>query len=332
MKALVLEAVHSAPVYKIAERPEPAEDEVLVKIKAAALNHRDVYISQGLYPGIKLPVILGSDGSGIVEAVGNSAHDAWLGKSVIINPNNNWGTDEKVQDKKYHILGMPTNGCFAEYVCVKADRLAEKPENLSFEEAAALPLAGLTAYRSLFSRADLKTGERLLISGIGGGVALTAFQLAQALGVEVWVTSGSEEKIQRAVDLGAKGGINYKTEKWHKALAQEVGDGFDVILDSAGGDGFKYFIDLANPAGRIVFYGGTRGNFTLNPQKMFWKQLDILGSTMGSDQDFKDMVQFVKEHDVKPLVDQVFPLSEGASAFARMDAGEQFGKIVLKIA
>lgn len=331
MKALVLEAVNSVPVYKVIEKPEAGPDDVIIRIKAAALNHRDVYISQGLYPGIKAPIILGSDGSGIVDSVGHADHENWLGKSVIINPNNSWGENEAVQAKNYHILGMPTDGCFAEYICVKADRLAEKPESLSFEEAAALPLAGLTAYRALFSRARLKKGDRLLISGIGGGVALTAFQLAKALELEIWVTSGSEEKIQQAIELGAKGGINYKTEKWHKALAQKVGGGFDVILDSAGGNGFKYFVDLANPAGRIVFYGGTRGKFTISPQKMFWKQLDVMGSTMGSDQDFQDMVNFVKEHQIQPIVDQIFPLSEGANALNRMDQGKQFGKIVLQI-
>ncbi len=332
MKALVLESEKSTVLYKELATPQPKADEVLVRVKAAALNHRDVYITQGLYPGIKVPVILGSDASGIVEAVGQEVTPHWLNKSVIINPNNNWGDHEKVQAKNYHILGMPSNGCFAEYVCVKADRLAQKPDFLSFEEAAALPLAGLTAYRALFSRAKLKKGDCLLVSGIGGGVALTGFQLALSLGVEVWVTSGSEAKIKKAIGLGAQGGINYKTEKWHKALAAQVGGGFDVILDSAGGDGFKYFVDLANPAGRIVFYGGTRGKFSINPQKMFWKQLDIMGSTMGSDQDFQNMVEFVNRYQSKPIVDQVFPLADGAKAFERMDAGQQFGKIILKIA
>ncbi|MFN9906412.1 MAG: zinc-binding alcohol dehydrogenase family protein, partial [bacterium] len=160
-------------------------------------------------------------------------------------------------------------------------RLAPKPAHLSFAQAAALPLAGLTAYRALFTKADLKKGEKLLISGIGGGVALIAFQMALAVGAEVWVTSGADDKIELAQQLGAKGGINYKTENWHKSLENNAGGGFDVIVDSAGGDGFQYFLDLANPAARIVFYGGTRGSFKVNPQKMFWKQLTIFGSTMG---------------------------------------------------
>jgi NADPH:quinone reductase-like Zn-dependent oxidoreductase len=329
MKALLLESVKTMPLYKDVEMPCPGADEVLVKISAAALNHRDLYIAQGLYPGIVTPVILGSDGAGTVVEIGASVSKSLLGTEVIINPNINWGDNPKVQDKKYNILGMPSNGTLAEFVCVKADRLAPKPVHLTFAQAAAMPLAGLTAYRALFTKADLKKGEKLLISGIGGGVALIAFQMALAVGAEVWVTSGAEDKIELAQQLGAKGGINYKTENWHKSLEMSAGGGFDVILDSAGGDGFQYFLDLANPAGRIVFYGGTRGSFKVNPQKMFWKQLTIFGSTMGDDNDFNDMLALFNQHQIVPFVRDLRPLSEAAAAFADMEEGKQFGKLVL---
>jgi NADPH:quinone reductase-like Zn-dependent oxidoreductase len=329
MKALLLESVKTMPLYKDVEMPSPGADEVLVKIAAAALNHRDLYIAQGLYPGIVTPIILGSDGAGTVVETGASVSKDLQGKDVLINPNINWGDNPKVQDKKYNILGMPTNGTLAEFVCVKADRLAPKPAHLTFAQAAAIPLAGLTAYRALFTKADLKKDEKLLISGIGGGVALIAFQMALAVGAEVWVTSGADGKIELAQQLGAKGGINYKSENWHKALEIKAGAGFDVILDSAGGDGFQYFLDLANPAGRIVFYGGTRGSFKVNPQKMFWKQLSMYGSTMGNDSDFNNMLALINQHQIVPFVRDLRSLSEGAAAFADMDEGKQFGKLVL---
>ena len=329
MKALVLENINQPIVFKEVEMPKPKIGEVLVKIKAAALNHRDVYISKGLYANIITPVILGSDASGIVIETGENVSEEWMNKEVIINPGNNWGENPAVQSKDYHILGMPTNGTLAEYITVKADRLVLKPDFLSFEEASALPLAALTAFRSLFTKAQLKARDRILISGIGGGVALTAMQMALAVGAEVWVSSGSDEKIQMAVDLGAKGGINYNSESWHKELVKKVGNGFDVILDSAGGEGFSYFLDAANPAARIVFYGGTRGNFKINPQKMFWKQISMFGSTMGSDEDFNKMIQLVTDCKIKPIVKALFMLSEGPEAFQFMEDGRQFGKIVL---
>ncbi|MGB1216245.1 MAG: zinc-binding dehydrogenase, partial [Saprospiraceae bacterium] len=270
-------------------------------------------------PGINPPVILGSDGAGICE-----------GKEVVINPNINWGNNQKVQNDVYHILGLPTNGTFTEKVLVNKDRIHPKPKHLTLEQAAALPLGGMTAYRALISRCQATKNDRILISGIGGGVALFAFQFAVAMGAEVWVTSGSEEKIQKAIRMGAKGGVNYKEENWHKKLGKESG-GFDVIIDSAGGDGFPLLLKTCNAGARIAFYGGTRGNFTLNPQLIFWKQLSIFGSTMGSDQDFADMLDFVNEYKVVPVVDSVYDLAEANEAFERMNKGLQFGKIVLKV-
>ena len=205
------------------------------------------------------------------------------------------------------------------------------PEHLDWEQAAALPLAGLTAWRTLFSRCQLKKGEKVLITGIGGGVALTAMQLAIASDAEVYVTSGSSEKIDRAISLGARGGANYQEAGWEKNLKLQSG-GFDVIIDSAAGDGFALLPGVCNPGARIGLYGGTLGKVNgLSMQIVFWKQISILGSTMGSPSEFEAMLNFVQKHRIIPVVDSVFPLKEGANAFEKLKSGTQFGKIVLTI-
>jgi NADPH:quinone reductase-like Zn-dependent oxidoreductase len=320
MKALVLESEKQALLYKETDSPKAKNDKVVVDIKAAALNHRDVYVTQGLYPGVVFPIILGSDGAGLYED-----------REVIINPSLNWGENPNFQQKSYKILGLPDNGTFAEQVLVPENKIHEKPAHLSFEQAAALPLAGLTAYRALFTKCQLQKGEKVLISGIGGGVALFACQFAIAAGAEVYVTSGSDEKIAKAVEFGAKGGANYKSDEWTKDLKQKAG-GFDVIIDSAGGEGFSNFMKIANPGCRIAIYGGTRGKIqNLSPQILFWKQISIFGTSMGNDDDFKNMLDFVNQHQIIPIVDSVFDLKDGNAALDRMDKGLQFGKIVLKV-
>ncbi|MEN0048593.1 MAG: zinc-binding dehydrogenase, partial [Bacteroidota bacterium] len=252
-------------------------------------------------------------------------------RKVIINPNIDWGNDEAVQTLYYQILGMPENGTFAEYIAVKEDRLHDMPAHLTIEEAAALPLGGLTAYRAAFTKCQIKKGDKVLISGVGGGVALFACQFAIAAGAEAYVTSSSEEKIQRAVELGAKGGFLYTDETWIKQVRKAIG-GVDAIIDSAAGDGFANFLKICNPAARICFYGGTRGKINnLNPQLMFWKQVSVFGSTMGSDKEFGEMVEFVNKHKIKPVIDEVYDLENGAEAFKKMAAGKQFGKLVLKM-
>ncbi len=331
MKAAVLHAAHSPLVFSEVETPKPAASEVLIKLRYAALNHRDVWIQKGLYAGLKFPIILGSDGAGTVEALGESVPKDWLGKEVIINPSLDWGTDERAQQKSFRILGLPDDGTFAEFVKVPAENLAYKPAHLSFEAAAALPLAGLTAYRALFSRAKLSAQDKVLITGIGGGVALFGLQFAVALGAEVWVTSGSDEKLSKAMALGAKGGANYTQSNWVETLRQNAGL-FDVILDSAGGDGFLSLIDLAAPGARIAFVGATRGDVKdFNLRKVFWKQLSLLGSTMGSRTDFDAMLKFVSEKRLQPIISRTFALEDAEHALRYMDNAQQFGKITLKI-
>ncbi|WBO82966.1 zinc-binding dehydrogenase [Hymenobacter yonginensis] len=333
MQALVLDGINQAVQLREVSTPQPAAGEVQVRLHAAALNHRDVWIQKGQYAGLKFPIILGSDGAGTVTAVGEGTDASLLGQAVLINPGRQWGEHPAAQGRDFQILGLPQDGTFAEYVCVEARQVRAKPSHLSFEQAAALPLGGVTAYRAVFTRAALQPGERVLISGVGGGVALLALQMAVAVGAEVWVTSGSEEKIARAVALGAKGGISYKAEKWPATLTKQAGGGFDVIVDSAAGPGFLDLLDAAAPGGRIVFYGATLGNMPSVPAaKVFWKQLSILGSTMGTEQDFAAMVELFEQHGIVPEIDETFALAEGEAALRRMDEGLQFGKIVLRIA
>lgn len=331
MKAIYLEAINTPFVLINKEKPQPGTGEVLVKIKAAALNHRDVWIQYGKYFTKDYPAILGSDGAGIVTALGKDVNASWLGQEVIIDPSSGWGPDQRAHSNAYKVLGMPEDGTFAEYVKVKVTNLHHKPDHLTFEEAAALPLAGVTAFRAMFSRCGLKRGERVLITGAGGGVALFALQFAVAVGADVWVTSGSDEKIERAKELGALGGVNYKKEDWGKELKALAG-GFDVIIDGAAGEGFVQLVKLANSAGRIGIYGGTTGRIGhLNPAEIFWKHLVIYGSTMGTNENFSDMIRFVKENNVKPVIAKVFPLAETEQAMRYMEAGKQFGKIVVRI-
>lgn len=331
MRAVQFSAVNQLAVTEV-PAPSPAAGEAVVSLRAAALNHRDVWIKLGQYAGLKFPCIPGSDGAGVVTAVGAGGDAAWIGREVVINPGSGWGADERAQGAGFAILGLPRDGTLAEKIAVPVSQLTPKPAHLSWTEAAALPLAGLTAWRALFTRAQLRPGERLLISGIGGGVALFALQFAVAAGAEVWVTSGSDEKIQRAVTLGAKGGFNYSAAGWAKGAAQATGP-FDVILDSAGGEGFESLIDLAAPGGRVVFFGATRGNPPVLPmRKVFWRQLSLLGSTMGSPADWMVMTEFVARHRIVPVVSEVFPLARAAEAFALMEQGGQFGKVVVESA
>ena len=332
MRAVQFTGVDQLSVVEVSD-PEPAAGEVVVALRAAALNHRDVWIKQGKYAGLKWPCRPGSDGAGVVCAAGAGVEAVWLGREVVINPSFGWGGSEHAQGPNFTILGLPRDGTLAEKIAVPLVQLAAKPPHISWEAAAALPLAGLTAYRALFARAHLRAGERVLVTGIGGGVALFALQYAVAVGAEMWVTSSSPAKIARAVALGARGGFDYTKPDWAKeALAQAPGGGFDVIVDSAGGEGFSDLLDLAVAGGRIVFFGATRGNVpALALRKIFWRQLSVLGTTMGSPADWSAMLEFVAQHRLKPIVSEVFPLERAAEAFALMERGGQFGKIVVRM-
>jgi zinc-binding alcohol dehydrogenase/oxidoreductase len=330
MKALVVESKNSPFVIRDVPQPAFGDDDILVKLKASAFNHRDYYIQQGTYPRTKFPLIIGSDGAGIVENVGKNVHRSLIGSEVVINPSHNWGDDPSAQQKEYTVLGFPENGTFAEYIATPARYIHPKPQHLSWEAAAALPLAGLTAYRALHTKANLSAGETVLITGIGGGVALCALQFAVAVGARVYVTSGSAEKIQRAIALGASGGVNYRKDSWAHDL-QLLSGGFDVIVDGAVGLGFGKLLDIASPGGRIVVYGSTQGRImNAEPARIFWKQLSILGTTMGTEQEFGAMLKFVEEKKIVPVIDSVVPFEDASKALKRMESGTQFGKLVVR--
>jgi len=329
MKAIVLEAADKPLVFKEVETPVLKPGEVLVKIKAAALNRRDYWITIGKYANIKYPIILGSDGAGIVTEAGSDEDKHWIGKEVIINPGYGWGNDENFQSNEFKILGLPDNGTLAEYVKAPAEQLHPKPSHLSWEQAAAIPLAGLTTYRALFVKGKAVKNDKVLITGAGSGTGTLALQLAVAAGCKVFATSSSDEKIERAKQLGAIVGVNYKSEDWAEQL-HGLSGGFDLIIDSALGDGFAKLPDLCAPGGRIVIFGGTAGNIpALNGRKIFWRQLQIIGTMMGSPRDFSDMLDFINTHQIMPAVDEVFALADAAKAVSKMEHSSQFGKIVL---
>lgn len=329
MKALVLQELKQPLQLEDRDDLAPGPGEAVIELKAAALNRRDYWITQGMYPGIQLPVVLGSDGAGVVKRLGEGVSPEWLQRELIINPGWNWGDHEAYQSHEFHILGMPDDGTFASEVRVPAKYLAAKPAHLSWQEAAALPLGGVTAYRAVFTQGRLHPGERVLISGVGGGVATFALQYALAAGANVLVTSSSAEKIARAIQLGATAGFDYRADGWHKQLVSEQGP-VDLIIDSAGGDGYASLVDVAAPGGRIVNYGATAGPpKKLDLFKIFWKQLHLIGSTMGSSDDFAAMLAFVNQHKIKPIVDEVFSLADGNEAIERMENSAQFGKLVI---
>ncbi len=331
MKSIILNTSLDQKIeLKNIDLPYLEPTDVLVKVKAAALNHRDEWCRQGLYPGLQDGIVLGSDGAGVVERTGGMVDTAMVGREVIINPAMNWGDDPKVQSKDFKILGMPDHGTLAEYVKVNVDRLYDKPKSFTWEEAAALPLGGLTAYRAVMVQGRLEAGEKVLVTGFGGGVAQFAAQIAIAAGAEVYVSSSSAEKLAVAKQLGAKGGFNYNQESWTKdALAQVAG--FDLIIDSAMGDTLSDLIKVLKPGGKIVLYGATKGNPpVLDARKVFWNQIQIIGTTMGTDNDFESMISFVEKKNIRPIIDHIYEPEQAVEAFEKMKEGKQLGKLVIK--
>lgn len=330
MQTTYLQAIHTPLIIKEVPTPKPGPGQVLIRLHYSALNHRDVWIQQGQYAGSKADLILGSDGFGIVEETGAGVNSAWVGREVVINPGQHWGPDPDAFGRDFRILGNPDPGTFAEYVVTEATYIHPKPAYLTGAEAAALPLAGLTTYRAVFTRAQVKAGEKVLVTGIGAGTALLALRFAQAAGANVYVTSGSAGKIENAMALGAKGGYFYTDEGWATQARDETG-GFDVVIDSASGKGFGKLVDVVRPGGRIVFFGGTDGPIgNLVPARIFWKNLSILGTTMGTNEEFAAMLRFAEAHTIRPVIDTCYPsLRHAQEAFDYMASGRQFGKIVL---
>jgi len=333
MKAVVLKETGGPDKILVEEvaTPEPAAGEVRVKLHASALNRRDYWLTLGMYPGMDLPCIPGSDGAGVIDGVGEGVDEGEVGREVVIYPARQWGTDWRAPSMNFRVLGMPDDGTLAEYIVTPADTVYDRPDHLSWEEAAAVPLAGLTSWRAAVTHGEVEQGQTVLVTGAGGGVATFAIHWCLSKGAKVYVSSSSEEKIDAAKSIGAAGGANYKDEDCYKQLRKESG-GFDLIIDSAGGDAFNAVLDSLNMAGRYVFFGATQGvpSKGLQLPKLFFKQVRIQGTTMGSQEEFAAMLDWLSQHKIEPVVDQAMPLAEAKAAFQLMEKMGQTGKIVLR--
>ncbi|KAI9807442.1 MAG: hypothetical protein M1833_000187 [Piccolia ochrophora] len=352
-KSITIEKVDGKPgqVYyplKINDVPTstPGPEELLVRINAAALNHRDLFIRQHLYPGVTFDVPLLADGVGTVVSTGSQPLDTqWKGKRVILTPGRGWDSSPEGPDNssgQYAILGGTKScpiGTLQEYAVVDKSEVEEAPMHLSLPEAAALPLTGLTAWRAVFTKSgNAKPGRNLLITGIGGGVALNALQFASAEGCNVFVTSGSEEKLQKAKELGAQGGVNYKDEEWPKKLLEQLPKSrkyLDAVVDGAGGDIVDKASELLKVGGVIVSYGMTLGPKLPFSMGAVMKNIEVRGSTMGSRSEFASMVSFVRTKHLHPVVSRVVDGLDNLEAidglFEDMKNGTQFGKLVVQI-
>src|ERR687893_441470 len=321
-------------VYEEVPEPEAGSGETVVRLRAEALNRRDLFATYGQYPGVTpdiLPRIPGPDGSGEVVARGEGAEGPDGGTEVVINPALYWGDDPRVPGKEYRILGIPDEGTFAQFINVPSDHVFPKPSHLSHEEAAALPLAGLTAYRALVTRGRVAEGETVLVPGVGAGVATFLVQMASALGARVFVTSGSDEKIEESKELGAEGGVNYNSEDWSRELKSMAG-GVDLSIDHVGGENFNALVSLAKPGGRILVLGATAGPTSKAMTiRIALKHLDVLGTAMGTNEEFGAMLDLYAEHGLHPIIDETFPLEEAAAALKHMEEGKGIGKIVLEV-
>jgi NADPH:quinone reductase-like Zn-dependent oxidoreductase len=315
-------------VLVLEEAPDPvaAPGEVLIRLRASALNHLDVWIRRGL-PSVPKPRILGADGAGVVEALGEGVSGLELGQRVVINPGVEAG------DGSIHVIGEHGDGTNAQLIAVPATNVYPIPDGLSFEEAAAFPLVFETAYRMLVTRARLEPGEWVLLWGIGSGVSTAGLAIAKALGARTIVTSSSDDKLARARELGADATVNHADGDVKAAVKEATGGhGADVVVEHVGEATWRTSLDVAAREGRIAVCGATSGpNPPAALHRVWWKQLTILGSTMGRKADFEGAYELVASGRARPVVDEVVPLAEIRAAHARLEAGEQLGKIVLSI-
>ncbi|HEX2173438.1 MAG TPA: zinc-binding dehydrogenase [Dehalococcoidia bacterium] len=334
MKAIWLEQAGGPDVLRYVDRPdpEPGPGEVRVRLKTAALNRRDT--SQRKNAASPFPFIPGSDGAGIVDRVGPGVGDLAAGTEVVIFPSLNWFGGEEAPPRDFQILGGPTDGTHAELIVLKRAQIYPKPPPLTWEEAAAIPLAGLTAWRGLFTRGRLRAGETLLVTGIGGGVATFALSFGRLAGATVFVTSGDESKLARAAELGAAAGINYRANPAWSADVKKLtgGRGVDLILDSAGGEVWTECVRALRPGGRIVGLGMTTGEISpIETRQVVMRQVDVRGTTMGNAREFEEMLRPYADGRLRPIVDRVYPLAQIGEGHRRMEEKDQFGKIVLSI-
>lgn len=309
--------------YREMEEIQPRAGEVRVKLRTAGLNHRDMFVLDRHLPS-EPPLILGSDGAGIVDSVGEGVANILAGGEVMINPGLGWKEKSPAPPQGFEILGHPFHGTFAEYIVVPVENIVPKPKYLTWEEAGVLSLAALTAYRALFTRGQLHSGMKVLVPGIGSGVASLLLQFAKVEGADVFVTSRSKDKCQKALELGADKAMD-SNEDWSQALN---GEKVDLVIESVGAATFNKSLEQLRPGGTMVTFGASAGdNVQLNIRSFFYGQFNLLGTTMGSAEEYKEMVRFIKKHQIKPVLDKMYPLRNFEEAFNRMENGSQFGKI-----
>ncbi len=339
MKASYLTSHGGAEVQTYGELPDPVAGpgEVVVRLKAAALNHLDLWVRAGI-PGLKLafPHILGGDGAGVVESLGAGVGNWKAGAEVIVHPGLSCGHCGRCQGgweslcDQYRILGEHVSGTHAQKVKVPAANLFAKPENLNFEEAAAVPLVFTTAWQMLVRRANVQAGETVLVHAAGSGVGSAGVQIAKHLGARVIATAGSDAKLELAKSLGADETINYATGDWVAAARKLAPGGFDVVFDHLGKDFWHGNIKLLRSGGRLTLCGATSGwDAATDLRHVFYRQLQILGSTMGSKNDFPRIVELLKDRKLKAVVGKAFPLSQSRAALDFLSDRKQFGKVIL---
>jgi NADPH:quinone reductase-like Zn-dependent oxidoreductase len=340
MKALAFHAHGGLDTLAYQDVPDPAigPGDVLVRVRACALNHLDLFVREGL-PGLKLPLPFwsGCDIAGDVAEVGSAVQGVAVGDRVAVNPNLHCGRCEFCMKGEhslcvsYGILGEHTYGGLAELVKVDGQKLLKLPEQISYTDAAAFILVNMTAWRMLLTQARLRAGEDLLIIGVGGGVSSTAVQIGKLCGARVIVTSSSDEKLARAKELGADEAINYAKEDWARAVAQKTGRrGVDVVLENVGAATWAGSIRSLAKGGRLVTCGGTSGPICETDVRLvFWKQISIIGSTMASNSEFQEVMAQLFRGRLRAIVDSVTPLRDGVAAQQKLAEGKQFGKLVL---
>lgn len=329
MRAIVHEGTAglNGVAYREMKKAVPKAGEVRIKLKAAGLNHRDLFVLHR-HKETDPPLVIGSDGAGIVEAIGEGVDSLKVGDEVIINPGVGWQKNTSAPPEGFEIIGLPFHGTFAESIVVPAENALPKPAHLSWEEAGVLSLAALTAYRALFTRGKLTSGMTVLIPGIGSGVATFLLQFAKAAGATVYVTSRSEEKRQKAMELGADKAIDSESD-WSEAMENEK---VDLVIESVGAATFNKSLGQLKIGGTIVTFGASAGDeVTINLRTFFYGQFNMYGSTMGSGEELLEMLEFIKKHSIRPVMDKVYTMDQFSEAFTRMENAEQLGKIAFTI-
>jgi NADPH:quinone reductase-like Zn-dependent oxidoreductase len=324
------------------DQPNISEKEILIETKFSALNHIDLFIIKG-WPGLelKMPHILGSDASGVVAEVGSSVATVKKGDRVVINPGLSCGTCDFCLSgkqnfcKNFSIMGENQWGTHAEYFVLPEVNAIKLPLDVNYESAAAAPLTFLTAWRALKSQANLQNGETIVIHGAGGGVSTAAIQIAKFLGATVITTTSSVKKVEIAKKLGADFVINYNEDPNYDAYIYKNimnREGVDVVLDSVGKHTFKKSLRLLKPGGRMIIPGSTTGPMSeVDLRQIFWKQLEIKGTTMSNQSEFREVMKLIFKAKLNPVIDRIYPLSEIKEAEEYLQEGKQFGKVLLKI-